>query len=89
MQGSVAVLVDLVDIYLLAQALQESLLPLVNGRQMQYVLALGVRHSQVEPEALQHLRTLALVLEVGVGQSIALQRVVIVEKEVVLERCFL
>jgi len=82
----VAILVLEIDVGFLFYALHESQIPAVDGCQVQNVLAFRIGYSQIEPLVFQKLCDFWFILKIGIGQGVALQRVVIIEDEVAPKR---
>jgi len=84
-EGSVSELIHKIDICFLFEAFHKSLLPLVDGSQMQNILAFRVGYAQIEAFVLQNLCDLYLIFKVGVDEWVAFERIVIVEDQFILE----
>jgi hypothetical protein len=89
MKGSVSKLINKIDICFLFEALHKSLLPLVDGSQMQNILAFGVGDAKIEAFILQYLCDVNLIFKVGINEGVAFERIVIVENKFISEWYFL
>lgn len=87
-QRRIPKLIGQIDIRFLFEPLYKSLLPFVYRSQMQNILTLRVGNAQIESFILQYLCDFDLILEVGIGEWVAFERIVIIEHQLVFEGDF-